>query len=317
MEAQIDMPRTMKDVLLSSGLDINNLRTNAVLRKEEWVEFDTTVVDVARARLNGVRDLQNRGLTLRLGGLGTLLSQYETQSDMTDAEISMAGVTPGREDSVEFNLLSVPIPIIHKDFRVNIRRLEASRRLGDSVDTVQAAIAARKVADAIENMLFNGAGVTLDGNTIYGYTTHPDINTGTLGTWDTDTNIENIYADVLDMVSDAQSVYYPGPYILYVGRSRWPSMLGYYDDGSGQTPLQRVQTIPGIEAVKVSDALNPDSALLVQMSRDVVDLAVAQDITTVQWDDQGGMEVHFKVMAALAPRIKSDYNGHSGIVYYT
>lgn len=302
--------------MLGNGMNVNALRTNALLRKDEWIAYDTTVIDVARGRLNGVADLQAKGLILELGGLGTLVSQYEAQSDMTEADINMAGVTPGEEDSVEFDLRSVPIPIIHKDFRVNIRRLEASRKMGDAIDTTQAAVAARKVADMNENMLFNGAGITVDGNSIYGYTNHPKRNTGTLKTWDATTNQGNIYNDVLDMIEDAQDVHYYGPYTLYVASDRWAPMLSIYGDGSGQKPLDRILGIPQIEAVKVSDALAEGSAVLVQLTADVVDLAVGQDITTVQWDSLGGMQVHFKVMNAMAPRIKYDYNDACGIVHY-
>jgi hypothetical protein len=57
--------------------------------------------------------------------------------------------------------------------------------------------------------------------------------------------------------------------------------------------------------------------LLVQLTSDVVDLPVGQDITTVEWDTKGGLQMHFKVMAAMAPRMKSDANGNTGIVHYT
>lgn len=316
-QAQIITPQGFMNQLLTNGLNINNLRSNALLRKDEWIEFDTTVVEVARQRLNGIADLQNRGLTLPLGGLGTLVSQYEAQSDMEDAEINMAGVTPGEEDSVEFDIRSVPIPILHKDFRINIRRLEAARRLGDGVDTTQSAVASRRVSDKMEDMLFNGAGITVDGNTIPGYTNATGINTGSISTWDHSTNQNNIYEDILDMIQDAHDAHYYGPFVLYIASNRWQYVLGIYDDGSGQTPLQRIRNIPGIEEVKPSDVLTDNTALMVQMTQDVVDLAVAQDITTVQWDSQGGMQVHFKVMTALAPRVKRDYNGNSGIVYYS
>lgn len=316
-QAQIMSPQGFVNQLLNNGMNINSLRTNDLLRKEEWIEFDTTVVDVARQRLNGIQELQNRGLTLQLGGLGTLVSQYEAQSDMEEAEINMAGVTPGEEDSVEFDIRSIPIPIIHKDFRINLRRLEASRRLGDSIDTTQGAVASRRVSDKLEDMLFNGAGITVDGNSIPGYTNATGIITGSLSTWDHSTNQPNIYNDILDMVQDAHDKYFHGPFVLYVASNRWQYLLGVYDDGSGQTPMQRIRNIPGIEDVKPSDVMSDDTALLVQMTQDVVDLAVAQDVTTVQWDTQGGMQVHFKVMAALAPRVKRDYNGNTGIVYYS
>ncbi|TMV49369.1 hypothetical protein FE783_12700 [Paenibacillus mesophilus] len=301
--------------LLKAGMNVNALRTNGLLRKEEWVELDREVVSIARARLIGIADLQALGLTQPLGGLGTLISQYEAESDMTPANIDMSGVARGEEDDQEFDLRSVPIPIVHKDFRINIRRLEASRRLGDSIDTTQAGTASRRVSDGLEGMLFRGAGVTVQGNTIYGYTSHPDRNTGTaVGVWST---IANIYPTVLDMVKKAHADHMYGPYMLYVAGDVWPDLLAVHDDGSGQTALDRVKRIPNLRDVKAADELPDGNLVLVQMTKSVVDLAIAQDIATVEWQTEGGMVTNFKVMAAMAPRLKSDYDGRCGIVHYT
>ncbi len=53
--------------------------------------------------------------------------------------------------------------------------------------------------------------------------------------------------------------------------------------------------------------------------RDVVDLSVAAPLTTVQWDEMGGMIQNFKVMAAMAPRIKipRSANANTGLVHYS
>ncbi|KKK83118.1 hypothetical protein LCGC14_2796610, partial [marine sediment metagenome] len=49
--------------LLSGGLTVNNLRTNDILRKDEWKAFDATVIQVARERMVITADLFSRGLT--------------------------------------------------------------------------------------------------------------------------------------------------------------------------------------------------------------------------------------------------------------
>ena len=301
--------------LIASGMNVNSLRTNALLRKDEWLQLDEVVVDIAKKRLNGIADLQARGLTLNLGGLGTMVSQYEAQSDMTDANVDMAGVTPGEEDDVTFDLRSVPVPITHKDFRINIRRLEASRKLGDSIDVTQAEVASRKVAEKLESMLFNGVGVTVEGSTIYGYTNHPRRNTGVAsGPFST---IGNIYATILNMIRDLNAVRMYGPFMLYVAKDVWPDFLNVYTDGSGETARDRVLRIPELMDVKPADVLTNGHIVMVQMTRDVVDLAVGQDIVTVQWNALGGMIEYFKVMAAMAPRIKYDSSNRMGIAHYT
>jgi uncharacterized linocin/CFP29 family protein len=292
------------------------IQNNALLRKDEWKQLDTRVVEVARTRLVGIADLRSRGLTLQLGGLGTLLSEYEKMGDMTAADLDMAGVTGGEKDTLDFTLVGVPVPIVHKDYSINIRRLLASRNQGNALDTLQAQVAARLVADKLESVLFAGAGITVDGNPIYGYTNHPDRNTGTAaGDFGT---ITNIFPSVNNMVIAAEADNYFGPYVLYVAKTQYAEMRAVYTDGSGQSAWQRcLDAIPQLAEIKPADILAAGSLVLVTMLPDVVDLAIAQDISNVQWDDLGGMVQNFKVMAAMTPRVKSDDANRSGIVHYT
>jgi uncharacterized linocin/CFP29 family protein len=303
-------------MLVKAGFNVNALRTNALLRRDEWKELDAAIIDVAREELNGIADLQAAGLVQQLGGLGTLLSEYEQLGDMSAANVDMAGETPGDEDTVDFTLVSVPVPIVHKDFRLNIRRLEASRRSGDSLDTTQAQTAARLVRDQLEEILFNGSAVAVGGNAIYGYTDFPDRTTGTGGNWGT--TIADVYDDLNAMISDAEADFHNGPYGFYVGRVAYSESRAIHTDGSGQSAMNRVlENFPQLQFFKPSDRLVDDDGVLVQMTRDSVDLAVAQNIVTVEWSEMGGMISRFKVMAAMVPRIKSDANSASGVVHYT
>ena len=301
--------------LMKAGFKINALRTNALLRDTEWQEIDRAVVDIARAQLNGIADLRQYGLVQPLGGLGTILSAYDRLSDMTDANVDMSGTTPGEEDRVEFDQVNVPVPIVHKDFRLNIRQLEASRRLGDALDTTQTQVATRKVVEKLEAMLFNGVTMKVNANGIYGFTTHPNRNTYAGADWGT---ISNIYTNVNEMVAAAEADGYYGPYGLYVATTQYAQARSVYTDGSGQSAIDRcMKNIPSLKFFKPSSVLTAANAVLVTLARDVVDLAIAQDIVPVEWDSQGGMVQHFKVFCAMVPRIKADSEGHSGIVHAT
>lgn len=302
--------------LLQAGFNVNALRTNALLRHEEWLEIDRVVVDIARARLVGIADLRTYGLVHPLGGLGTILSAYEQMSDMSDANVDMSGVTPGEEDKIEFSQVSIPVPIVHKDFRLNIRQLEASRRLGDGLDTTQAQVATRKVTEALESMLFNGVTMKVNANAIYGYTTHPNRNiysaAGDFGT------ISNIFPTVNGMVAAAEADNYYGPFGLYVASTQYAEMRANYTDGSGQSAIQRcLESIPNLGFIKPATSLAAGSLVLVTFVADVVDLAVAQDIVPIEWEAEGGLVQHFKTMCAMVPRIKADVDGKSGIVHAT
>lgn len=304
--------------LLSSGMNVNALRTNDVLRRDEWINYDTTVVEIARERLIGVADLLAAGLRYDLpNAMGTTKLEWEQISDMTEAELSMSGVTPGRGDRQTFELLSLPIPLIHKDFSINIRTLTASRTTGQSLDTTQAAMAARLVSEKTEDLLFNGSNIIGTNNQIYGYLTAPNRNTGSVtASWLTATG-EQIVGDVLSMIGDAVADNMYGPYMLYVPVDAYVHLGDDYKANSDKTIMQRIKEIPGIIDVKPSSRFGGSNTVLVQMTSDVVDMVVGQQPTPIQWDSNGGMTTNFKVLSIMVPRIKDDMEGQSGIVHYS
>lgn len=308
--------------LAANGLNVNALRTNSLLRKDEWVAIDDAVVQVARGRLQGVDDLRSAGLTRDLGGLGVLIDEYEKVGDMTDAEQSMAGVTEGEEDIPDFALAGVPIPITHKDFRVNVRHLEASRTRGSAIDVTAAQTASRKVAEKLEDTLFNGGDVQITQSgtayTIAGYTTFTDRLTGSLtgNGWD-DSGTRDILADAIAIVSALEANNYYGPFVFYVPQTYMSELRDDYKAESDKTILERILAIDAISAVRVTSKLTGDVVIAVQMTSDVVDLSIGQDVTTVEWETRGGLQMRFKVMAAMAPRLKSDSNGATGIAHYS
>ena len=110
--------------LLQSGFNINALRTNDTLRKDEWKMYDTAIVGIAKTRLIGVADLISRGLTMKLNNaLGVTRIEWETDTDLTPASVTMSGIQRSQDDRVEFNLTGIPVPIIHKDWTLNILSL--------------------------------------------------------------------------------------------------------------------------------------------------------------------------------------------------
>lgn len=290
----------------------------ALLRYDEWKDIDTEVVKVATDRLVGVRDLQARGLIHNLGSIGITLSQWEEESDMTAADVSMSGITEAEGDTPAWNLRNVPVPIFHKDFQVNIRRLEASRMVGESLDVTAASIAARRVSERSEDMLFAGEPIVVQGNNLYGYTNLPGRNQVDLDTnWDAVAQNGNstIIDDVNAMLQAARDDKHFGPFVLYVPTGYEFKLDEDYSDQYPRTVRDRIEALTGIERVEIADRLAANNVVLVQMTRDVVDLAIAQPISTIQWSTQGGMVENFKVMACWAARLKSDYDGRAGIVH--
>lgn len=304
------------------GLTVNALRPhlgihhNGLLRKDEWLELDSAVLETVKTGLIGAQDLMGRGLTKRLGGLGTLLSGYEQIGDMTAANVSMDADVPGEEDNVEFGDVYVPIPIIYKDFRVSKRKLESSRRMGESIDTSGAKAATRVVRETVESMIFSGHAKQLAGYSILGYTNATyritDTVVGDFGT------AGNAYKTMVKAISAMNALGYNGPFMVYLATTQYGETLNLIDPTNARSERDVIkQNIPDILDVKRSFELTDGHMVMVQMTSDVVDLAIAQDITPVQWQEMGGMIYKYRVMTALAPRIKYDANNHTGVLHYT
>jgi uncharacterized linocin/CFP29 family protein len=288
--------------LLANGFNINSLRTNDVLHKDEWILLDKKVVEIARANLVGVADLMAAGLTMPIpNAMGVTVVQHETVSDMSDAQVDMSGIAPSDRDRVNLNLVNVPLPIFHKDFQLSLRNLMSGRRSGNPIDTTMAATATRKVADLMERSLFVGASITSGGGTVYGYTNHPNRNTGSVtASWVTATG-EQILDDLVEMIGVAHADNMYGPYQLYVPIAAYVHLNMDFKANSDKSILARLLETPSLRGIKATSQLSASNIVLVQFSSDTVDWLDGVQPTVVMWESQGGMLVHFKVLAIGAP----------------
>ena len=308
--------RLLRSMQAGTGYNPAALRTLDTLSKDEWVQFDEVAVRESVIRLRGVAALISRGLTIPIpNAMGKTFLQWEAVSDMNDAEVSMSGLDRTEDDAIENTLLQVPLPIIHKDFNVNLRTLNASRERGEALDTLEAGIAGRLVAEMIEKMFFQGLTKKFGGASVYGLTTHPDRNTIAIGTsWVTETG-DNIVLKVLAMIQALIDDRFFGPYILFV-----PSNfgLGLERDlkANGTISIrQRLLQIDQLVDVVIADQLPASNVVLAQATRDVMAIAQGEPVQTIQWDLYGGMQLAFKVMAIQIPVIRSTKGNRSGIIH--
>jgi hypothetical protein len=307
------------------------LVANASLRRDEWKSLDEALLDVSRTRLNGIQDLIDNNLTYNLGNaMGTTVLEYHSVSDAFDAELTMDGITRGKNDRPDFNYHYLPIPIIHVDYEINARELAASRNLGNALDTIDAQIAARKVSEKLESMLFTnttyawGEKGSDARNSIYSYINHPDRNLVSLGTaWTSlDYNSANasggkvIVAQVVSMKAASIADLHYGPWMLYIPTGYETVIDQDYDMTTpGTTIRERIMKISGIKGIKTIDTLPANNVLLVQMTTDVVRLVRGMGLQNVEWKSEGNMVTNYKVMTIQVPQIRSDYNHRSGIVH--
>lgn len=325
--------RLMNDVMFNDGIAIPVANATS-LRKDEWIQLDRVVVREARQRLRAWSDLASRNSFGGFNGMSKVTLEHETMSDPGEAIMDMDGLTPGRTDQPKFQLEGLPLPITHSDFWFSSRRLAVSRNTGTPLDMTMAEAAGRRVAEMIEKLLIGAetfGTAAVDASSLYGtglgkiwgYTNHPDRTTKTDVTTPTGSNPDSTVADVLAMIKLANDNYFYGPFMLYHSTD-WSQYMDndYFVGTSGVAPNQtlreRLRKIDGIVDVRRLDFLTDTyTLLLVQMTSDVARAVNGMDITTVQWESQGGMRVNFKVMAIQVPQVRSNYSNKTGIVHGT
>lgn len=327
-----------------------------VLRKEEWLQLDQKVVRAARFRLRAWADLAAANSYGGFNGMSKTILEYETMSDPGDAVVDMDGLTPGqRNDGPLFQLQGVPLPITHSDFFISSRMLSISRNSNTPLDTTMAEAVARRIGETIEKTLIGvNTGVTYGGNstyvggygrpsTVYGYCNFPSRNTLTNWYKPTGNGRSGTGWTPLDTLKDvlaARNALYLnkfyGPFMIYHSND-WDQYLDsdYILTGGNvatQTLRDRIRSIEGIEDVRRLDmmfasqltgpgtsanSLFPFTMVFVQMTPEVVQAINGMDITTVQWETKGGMQLNFKVMCIQVPKITADYYGKCGILQAT
>lgn len=313
--------RRTGDVMLRLA---NGLMVNSTLKKDEWEELDSAVVRAATKPLNVVATLQRLNLVRRLGSIGTLTAQYNQISEVTAANRSLTGTQSGDKDLPDYDLVGVPVPVIFKEFEIPMRTLAASRRMGDGLDVGAAEAAARVVGESLEDLTINGdTTLALNGSSIAGLTSHGDRNTDTAsnyggGDWGTATNV---VPTVAGMIAASETDNYFGPYGVFAATTQYgQASRAFFTDGSGDTPRDRVLRIPGVEFFEPAHWLDAGEVVLINLSREVVELAIVPGyfpVVNMEWSSGDGMVTSFKVMSVATPIVKSEHSGKSGIVHAT
>lgn len=332
---------------------INSPVFNATsLRKEEWTMLDTVILRAARYRLRAWADLAAANSYGGFNGMAKMILEHETMTDPGEAVVDMDGLTPGRSDAPQYQLQGLPLPITHSDFWFSARKLAMSRNSGTPIDTTMGESAGRRVAEVIEKTLIGvTTGVTYGGNStqvggygrtssVYGYLNFPQRLTKTNLTTPTGSNASSTIADVLAMRDSLYLNKFTGPFMLYTSNDWDKYMDGDYILSGGnvatQTLRERLKAIEGIQDVRRLDflfgtqlssasgpgtevdiTLKPYTLVMVQMTPDVCRAVNGMDITTVQWETKGGMELNYKVMTISVPQLRADAYGNAGLLVGT
>lgn len=306
-----------------------SFRALSPLTDKAQVVIDRAVIEVGLQRLTFIADLMSEGLTYNLPDpLSVTQLEWSSQNKVGAAQRVM-NPSSRIENKLPIVLTNrLPMYLTIDGFELDIRTLKMSERIGMPLDTTLIKACTRAVNEAFEDAGINGA-TTLDGQDLYdagyaapGLLNAPNANTQVLtaAAWTTAPVGTTITAEILAMVAKAAADLKYGPYNLYVPTAVGIAMNTDYKANGNDSVLTRISQMSfGGRPLRIrqTDMMPATKVALVQMTSDVVELVVGQPPTVIPWTSLDGFTIHNIVMGIMIPRMRSDYNGNSGIVIGT
>jgi hypothetical protein len=309
---------------LQTGGNVDELRTLASLREDEWRDFDNAITRVARGKATLIADLYEYGMVVKLkNALAKMQHSWDRSGDLQEAQVDMTAEASTVLDRLEFGQDSIPIPIVSKAFRLDARHLFASRLNGEPLDVSQAEIASEKVMHKVETMALGEQFGAIGGaGRLTGLTSFPYRNAGILPTSWLSATGQVIFNDTNRMVEalEAQSQF--GPYGMYIPRNYAPVLRrDYYTVGTtsntGNSIYRRLMEIDSLKYIKTNVFLPNDHIVMINLSSQSIQLLEGFQPRMIEWSANGGMSYMFKVMAIMPIKIKRDALNQCGIAHFT
>ena len=316
------MSNKIIEKLLSVEGKVEVLRENAsTLPKDAWKIMDDKFLTSVKNRLSAVADLQSRGLVESLGELGFSNTIFEWQMEKSGGEaiLSMDGNVKGNDDAVEYVTAGIPLPMCSKYFSLSARMLAASKTVGRPLDVSQVGNAGTVIAEKLENLLVNGAdGFKYGGYNLYGYTTYPDRNTGSLtANWDTAT-ASQILTDVMAMNKALVDDKFVDEKILYIPSHYATGLEADYSSAyPGVTIKDRILKVGSISKIQILDVLEGDQVLMINMNSENVRMIEGSAPTLISAESDNKMSTDYYAYAILVANLRSNSEGNTGISHWS
>ena len=294
------------------------LNNAAIFFYDEWKAIDREVVDASQPLLRAWNDLAAANTFAIPGGWSKTVLESSMMGDITGAEINMEGIAVADQDFPLAELTGVPLPIIHKDAIIPARTLAVSRQGNMPLDTTFIRQATVKVAQEVEKMVVGvGIGYSYAGYNIWGYTNFPGRITVELTDPDDVSWEPQILIDeLIEMRQALRDAGFQGPYKIYLG-SRWDSRIDKdYSETKGDNTLRdRILKLDGISGLSTLDYLQNNEIIMLEMTPRVARAIVGMPMTTMQWEEMGGLKIRIKVMTIMVPEIRQDFYEEAGIAH--
>lgn len=302
--------------------------TTATLPYEVWLQIDQQVTRAAQSELRAVEDLRSAGLVYNVpNGFATMALMTQRASRIGTAHLGMDPMGKGVKDRPVADTVLLPLPCIWADWGFGARELAVSKRGGLPLDMAAAEDQARACAELAEKMLIGNSDYDqyqyVANAKIWGYTDFTSRVTGSITApsdsgWVGQTIINELLAARQDLYDKKMK----GPFVIYMSKA-WSE---YIDDdyaaataGTSQTITirERILKIDDFSEIRHLDYLTGWDILIVGMRADTVREVIGMEWTPVQWEEQGGQVLNWRILGIMVPQIRADYDGNCGICHLT
>jgi len=269
------------------------MRDEAPLSAEEWSNLDELVVGVARKLLVGRRFIPLTGPL----GVGVQTVPVPTVSGGEACLHDEEGCACEAGECAVIQVTGrrfMSLPLIHQDFRLSWRDIEAGRRMGWPLELGPVAAASAACARAEDELIFHGH----PDHGYEGLLNATDRHTIPLSDWDEPGQaFANIVAATEALVADG--FYEPFAVVLSPALYAKTQRIAR---GIGRLESRLIKDVAGGGLFR-SPVLAENQGLVVAQGAHNFDLVVAQDLITAYLGPEN-MDHHFRVLEVLALRIK-------------
>jgi uncharacterized linocin/CFP29 family protein len=276
---------------------LDQFRMDSPISEEQYKLLDSKVYAAARKILIGRQLIPFYGPL----GLGVQQVSHDVLTEMADAIMSFVFQTES-QDIINLTRTNLKVPVLSKEFEIDRRDIESSRRYGTPLDLSAAGSAAYKVALLEDDLIINGYaadGTNLDINGLYNaagndYSTTKDF--GTAG------NALAAVAGAMDLLM-ADSIF--PPYNMVLNPTQFMEAKAHeLSTGSGRIELDVVKELIGGNIFATPTMAAAKGMLLATPNDMFFDLAVAQDLTTETEILPKTKNLYGRVFECVVPRIK-------------
>lgn len=343
----------IKDLRDDGRVQLPNVCNATSLRRREWIEYDAAAVKAARFQMQAWADLA-AAKTYSFNGFGKTILEWDTISDELSAQQDMDVLSDNRGGIPHVKTQGIPLPVTSAGFFLSARHNAISKNGSLPLDTTLIEMAGRRIGELIEAQTigtkngisyggtgpYTGGGAYASSASVAGYTNFSGRLTKTNLTAPTGSNPEVTISEVVGMIQTLRNQKFRGPFMLYTTNDWFQYLALDYarlgGDNASWTLIDRLRKIPGILDVKplemwfgtqlsssigpgteVENTLKAYSMVLVDMSGATARAIDGMGMTTIQWEEKGGMQQQFRVMCIWVPHIMADYYGNIGLMHAT